>query len=286
MLVVVVPKAVHEHLQADAVVAVRAQPGVQAPGGQRALDVVAGAAVRGVFAAVVEFGPGFIAGLGEGLVFAAGGLAVAGDVFGEEVEVGLHVDDAASDEEQVVKVGGVAFKQPQHFGGLFLLEFVVLVFARPHGFHVPGVEVFVREEAEELDVALVVAVVRFGQAVARGHEQGGAAVFEAAVDVVAQMEEEGVARHGGQAAKEEDGFAADGLDVAAQAFVVVVPGLAAEDDVVRHAAGGERQDGEFGGEHQRGVDEVVVVVEPVGAVGAGLRAHDLPAGAVAFERQY
>ena len=111
-------------------------------------------------------------------------------------------------------------------------------------------------------------------------------MFEAAVDVVAQMQQEGVARHRRQAAKEEDGFAADGLYVAAQAFVVVVPGFAAEDDVVRHAAGGERQDGEFGGEHQRGVDEVVVVVEPVGAVGAGLRAHDLPAGAVAFERQY
>ena len=147
-------------------------------------------------------------------------------------------------------------------------------------------EVFVREEAEELDVALVVAVVRFGQAVARGHEQGGAAVFEAAVDVVAQMEEEGVARHGGQAAKEEDGFAADGLHVAAQAFVVVVPGFAADDDVVRHASGGKRQDGEFGGEHQRGVDEMVVVVEPVSAVGSGLRAHDLPTGAVSFQRQY
>ena len=34
VLVVVVPEAVHEHLQADAVFAVRAQPGVQASGGE------------------------------------------------------------------------------------------------------------------------------------------------------------------------------------------------------------------------------------------------------------
>ena len=82
--VVVVPETVHDHRQADAVFAVRAQVDVKAEGGQRTLDVVGGAAVHRIFAAVVEFGPGFVAGLGEGLHVPPRPLAVTGDVLREE----------------------------------------------------------------------------------------------------------------------------------------------------------------------------------------------------------
>ena len=194
-------------------------------------------------------------------------------------------DDAASDQQPVVEEGGEAFEEPEHFGRLFVLQVVVAVFGRAHRLDVPGVEVFVREEAEQLGVAGAAPVIRLGQAVARGHEQGGAAVFEAAVEVVAKVEEEGVAVHGRQSAKEHDGFAADGLHVAAQAFVVVVPAAAADDDVVRHTAGGEGKDGQFVGEHEGGVNHLVVVIEPVGAVAVGLRPRHLPAGAVSFQRK-
>ena len=87
-------------------------------------------------------------------------------------------------------------------------------------------------------------------------------MLETAVDVVAQVQQEGVVRKGGGAGEELELGGADGLGVGQQALAVELGIVAAEDDAVRNALGGEFENFKGAG-FQRAVDKVAVVVCPV-----------------------
>ena len=84
-------------------------------------------------------------------------------------------------------------------------------------------------------------------------------MFETAVDMVTQMQQEGVVRKWSGVGEELELGGADSLGVGQQALAVEVGVVAAEDDAVRNAGSGEFESFEGAG-FQRTVDKVAVVV--------------------------
>ena len=76
------------------------------------------------------------------------------DGFGQQLQVGGVVDQAGSAHQQVVVVTGETFKKPQQLGVVFLGVVVAGEFFGPQAFDVPGVEVFVADEAQQGGVAV------------------------------------------------------------------------------------------------------------------------------------
>ena len=105
--------------------------------------VVADDGVGAVFVLFVEFVPSGEAGFGKALFQTTFGLLHAGDALGEQAQVGFGGDGAASGEEEIVVVGGDAFKRPELLGVVFAVKVVGGEGGGFDGFDIPSVEVFV-----------------------------------------------------------------------------------------------------------------------------------------------
>ena len=133
----------HDAVEGVSSAAFVADSEVEAEGGKCAFLVVADDGVGAVFVLFVEFVPSGEAGFGKALFQTTFGLLHAGDALGEQAQVGFGGDGTASGEEEVVVVGGDAFKCPKLLGVVFAVEVVGGKGGGFDRFDVPGVEVFV-----------------------------------------------------------------------------------------------------------------------------------------------
>jgi hypothetical protein len=205
------------------------------------------------------------------LHMAAGRLQHLVGGLGEQAQVGGVVDQAGAAQQQVVVVAGEALEEPQQLGVVLARVVVLGEFLRAQALDVPGVEVFVADEAQQLGVAfarlqLLVALAHARQVAPAADEGGGVAVLQPAVAVVHHVEQEHVAgeRRAAFAVPEGDGLLADAPHVAHQALAVERGRRARDHQPVRHAARGEADAPERAHFHGA-VHQLVIAVRAVGA---------------------
>ena len=219
-----------------------AQVQVQAQRHQRAFGVVAHRGVGGVFVLAVVLHPGIKAGLCHRLHLAARRLQHLVDSLGDELEVGGVVNQARTAQQQVVVIAGKALEKPQQLRVVFLVVVVAGKLGGAQPLHVPGVEIFVADEAEQGGVALALARLALAGKVAAPADQGsGVAVFQPAVAVVHGVEHEQVAGKRGLAlaVPEANGGFANLLRVGQQPLAVKRWRGPGHHEAVGHTACGE-----------------------------------------------
>jgi hypothetical protein len=106
--------------------------------------------IGGVLVLAVVLDPGVEAGLGHGLHQAARRLQHLVDGARDELEVLAVVQQSGAAQEQVVVVAGEAFEEPQQLGVVLLLVVVAGQFGRAQALDVPGVEVLVADQAQQV----------------------------------------------------------------------------------------------------------------------------------------
>jgi len=256
------PQGAHDVIQGGA--AFLAQLQVQAHGHQGALGVVADRGVGRVLVLAVVLHPGVEAGGGHALYLAARCLLHLVQGLGDQLEVGGGVDQAGAAQQQVVVVAGEAFEEPQQLGVVFLVVVVRHQFGRAQALDVPGVEVFMADQPQQLHIAIAGLVHADAWQVGAAADQGGGiAVFQAAIAVVCHIQHEHIAGMRGRAPEGNFGLA-NLLGVGQQALAIERCRGSRHDKAMGHAAGVEVAAPES--PHLDGtVHQLVVVGSRVGA---------------------
>ena len=238
------PQAAHHRVQA---VATLAQTQVQAQADQGPLGVVADGDVGGVVVGPVILGPGFKTRLGQRMHVAPRRLQHLVDGFVQALHIARAVHQTTAVQQQIVVIAGQALKKPQQLGVVFAAPVVAFKFSRAQAFDVPGVKVFVADQAQQGHIAFA----GFGLAQARQiaalrNQCRAVAVLQAPITTVNRVQHEHIAvvRRCGDA---PSGFAfavpkanlsfANALGVAQQAFAIKTGRGAGNHKAVRHAAG-------------------------------------------------
>ena len=193
----------------------------------------------------------------QGLLQAAGAALHAADGFRQQAQIALFIDQTAAHQAQVVVIGSDALKGPQQTGVAFLVQIIGRERRRLHPLDVPTVEVFVADQTQQFQIAvadLLNALLR--QIVAVGHQRGGSAMLQTAVDVFADEKHEHIALERSRLAKQFDLVFANFLGVARQALEVGAE-TTGDNEFVRYAAGFEADSLE-GAQLHRMVDQLVV----------------------------
>ena len=114
--------------------------------------------------------------------------------FRQQLEVACVVQQASAAQQQVVVVAGETFKKPQQRGVVFALVVVAREFLRAQALDVPGVKVFVADQAQQRAIALAGGALAWARKVAAAANQGRAvAVLQPAVAVMHGIEQKQVA---------------------------------------------------------------------------------------------
>ncbi|MPM56396.1 hypothetical protein SDC9_103198 [bioreactor metagenome] len=267
------PQCAHHVVERGA--AMLAQRQVQAQRHQRALGVVAHRGVGCVLVLAVILHPGVEAGLGHRLHLASRRLLHLVDGLGEQAQIGGVVDQARAAQQQVVVVAGEALEEPQQLGVVLLVVVVAREFGGAHALDVPGVKVFVADQAEQRVVALGCQLLANARQVAAAADQGRAGlVLQATIAVVHHVEHEQIVRmHGLTLAMPETDFRlTDALGVGQQTFPIERCSSARDDEAVRHAAGGEACAPELAHLHGA-IHQLIVVGGDVGAKARAVHMH-------------
>ena len=126
---------------------------------------------------------------------AARGLVHLVDGFVQQAQIGRVVQKARTAQQQVVVVTRETFKKPQLVGVVLAAVVELGKRRRFQAFDVPGVKVFVADEAQQRGVTLAAAFVAHTRQVAPGADQGGGvAVFQPAITVVHGIQHKHVVR--------------------------------------------------------------------------------------------
>ena len=217
-----------------------AQRQVQAQTDQGALGVVADGGIGGIGIGPVVLGPGLEARLRHGLLQPPRRAAYLLDRPGQQAQVIRHVDAAGAQQQQVVVIAGKALEEPEQAGVVFAAVIVRREAGRAQPLHVPGVEVFVADQAEQRDVVLAGFRAVAWQVLAAGDQRGAVEVLQAAVAVIHGIEHEHIARErqlalGLVAVPEAHLGVADALRVGQQACAVKAGRRRGHDETVRYA---------------------------------------------------
>ena len=140
---------------------------------------------------LVILGPRIKTRLRQALLHAACTLLDAGNGFGQLAQVLRRGHHARALQHQIIVIRGDAFKSPQLLGVLFMVQFVRVKSGRLDRFHIPCMKILVADEAEQLQI-LIAALFRTQtrQAPTVCHQGGRRSVFQAAINVVADVEHE------------------------------------------------------------------------------------------------
>ena len=172
--------------------ALAAQVQVKHQGDHGAFEVVAHLAIAGIGIGPVELHPGLLAAVAQALDLATRGEQVAAEVLAQVREQVRFGAEARGEGQELVEVTGDAFGEPEagHRHGLVVVDRGK--FGRPQAPHIPLVQVFVGHQLQELAIAG-----RCLQAGAAIDEHAAVVVFEAAVALIKQVQDEQVIGAGG-----------------------------------------------------------------------------------------
>ena len=115
----------------------------------------------------------------------------AADGAGDPLQVTRVIDQPGPTQQQIVVVGRESLEEPQQLGVVLPGVVVVGEFRRAQPLDVPGMEVLVADQAEQIRVAVAaVRAAALGHVPARRDQRGAGAVFQAAVPLLDQVVQE------------------------------------------------------------------------------------------------
>ncbi|KAG1540800.1 hypothetical protein G6F50_014312 [Rhizopus delemar] len=167
---------------------------VQAQRHQRALRVVTDQRVGRVLVLLVIARPRVERAFRHRLLGAARRAGHAGDGLGQQAQVVGLRDRARAQQQQVVVIGREAFEHPQQARQVGLLKVVGGKRLRLDALDVPGMEVFMADQAKKAAVAFALALLaQHRQVLAGRHQRRAGAMLQAAVAVARHHGHEDVA---------------------------------------------------------------------------------------------